>query len=115
MSLSEPTLSRGNFGRTLTSTALPLGILMLVAMMVLPLPVFLLDVFFTLNILMALLILMVALHTFRPLDFSSFPSLLLVATVFRLALNVASTRIVLSEGHTGTAAAGRSSKRLAPL
>lgn len=107
MSLSEPTLSRGNLGRTLTSTALPLGILMLVAMMVLPLPVFLLDVFFTLNILMALLILMVALHTFRPLDFSSFPSLLLVATVFRLALNVASTRIVLSEGHTGTAAAGQ--------
>src|SRR6056297_519562 len=107
MSLSEPTLSRGNFGRTLTSTALPLGILMLVAMMVLPLPVFLLDVFFTLNILMALLILMVALHTFRPLDFSSFPSLLLVATGFRLGLSVASTRIVLSEGHTGTAAAGQ--------
>ncbi|MCR9113333.1 MAG: FHIPEP family type III secretion protein, partial [Rhodobacteraceae bacterium] len=107
MSLSESTLSRGNIGRTLTSTALPLGILMLVAMMVLPLPVFLLDVFFTLNILMALLILMVALHTYRPLDFSSFPSLLLVATVFRLALNVASTRIVLSEGHTGTAAAGQ--------
>lgn len=107
MSLSEPTLSRGNIGRTLTSTALPLGILMLVAMMVLPLPVFLLDVFFTLNILMSLLILMVALHTYRPLDFSSFPSLLLVATVFRLALNVASTRIVLSEGHTGTAAAGQ--------
>lgn len=107
MSLSEPTLSRGNIGRNLTSTALPLGILMLVAMMVLPLPVFLLDVFFTLNILMSLLILMVALHTYRPLDFSSFPSLLLVATVFRLALNVASTRIVLSEGHTGTAAAGQ--------
>lgn len=107
MSLSEPTLSRGSIGRTLTSTALPLGILMLVAMMVLPLPVFLLDVFFTLNILMSLLILMVALHTYRPLDFSSFPSLLLVATVFRLALNVASTRIVLSEGHTGTAAAGQ--------
>ena len=107
MSMSESTLSRGNIGRTITSTALPLGILILVAMMVLPLPVFLLDVFFTLNILMALLILMVALHTYRPLDFSSFPSLLLVATVFRLALNVASTRIVLSEGHTGTAAAGQ--------
>jgi flagellar biosynthesis protein FlhA len=107
MSLSESTLNRGNIARTLTSTALPLGILILVAMMVLPLPVFLLDVFFTLNILMSLLILMVALHTYRPLDFSSFPSLLLVATVFRLALNVASTRIVLSEGHTGTAAAGQ--------
>jgi flagellar biosynthesis protein FlhA len=80
---------------------------MLVAMMVLPLPAFLLDVFFTLNILMSLLVLMVALHTFRPLDFSSFPSLLLVATILRLALNVASTRIVLSSGHTGTEAAGK--------
>jgi flagellar biosynthesis protein FlhA len=87
--------------------ALPLGIVMLVAMMVLPLPVFLLDIFFTLNIFMALLILMVALHTYRPVDFSSFPSLLLLATVFRLALNVASTRIVLSEGHNGTSAAGQ--------
>jgi flagellar biosynthesis protein FlhA len=87
--------------------ALPLGIVMLVAMMVLPLPVFLLDIFFTLNIFIALLILMVALHTYRPVDFSSFPSLLLLATVFRLALNVASTRIVLSEGHNGTGAAGQ--------
>ena len=86
---------------------LPLGILMLVAMMVLPLPILLLDIFFTFNILLSLLILMIALHTFRPLDFSSFPSLLLVATVLRLALNVASTRIVLSEGHNGTAAAGK--------
>lgn len=86
---------------------LPLGILMLVAMMVLPLPILLLDIFFTFNILLSLLILMIALHTYRPLDFSSFPSLLLVATVLRLALNVASTRIVLSEGHNGTAAAGK--------
>jgi flagellar biosynthesis protein FlhA len=81
--------------------------LMLVGMMVLPLPVLLLDLFFTINILMSLLILMVALQTHRPLDFSSFPSLLLLATVLRLALNVASTRIVLSEGHTGTSAAGQ--------
>jgi flagellar biosynthesis protein FlhA len=86
---------------------LPLGILMLVAMMVLPLPIMLLDIFFTFNILISLLILMIALHTYRPLDFSSFPSLLLVATVLRLALNVASTRIVLSEGHNGTGAAGK--------
>ncbi|MDG2407210.1 MAG: FHIPEP family type III secretion protein, partial [Paracoccaceae bacterium] len=86
---------------------LPLGILMLVAMMVLPLPIMLLDIFFTFNILLSLLILMIALHTYRPLDFSSFPSLLLVATVLRLALNVASTRIVLSEGHNGTGAAGK--------
>ena len=91
----------------LGGAVLPVGILMLVAMMVLPLPVFLLDLFFVSNILVSLLILMVAMHTYRPLDFSSFPSLLLIATVLRLALNVASTRIVLSEGHTGTDAAGQ--------
>ena len=62
---------------------LPIGILALVAMMVLPLPVFLLDTFFVSNILVSLLILMVAMHTQRPLDFSSFPSLLLIATVLR--------------------------------
>ncbi|MDE0970101.1 MAG: flagellar biosynthesis protein FlhA [Octadecabacter sp.] len=107
MSASEPTSQLADFGRSLTGMALPLGIVMLVAMMVLPLPVFLLDIFFTLNIFIALLILMVALHTYRPVDFSSFPSLLLLATVFRLALNVASTRIVLSEGHNGTGAAGQ--------
>ncbi|XAT62702.1 flagellar type III secretion system protein FlhA [Rhodobacteraceae bacterium Araon29] len=76
-------------------------------MMVLPLPTVVLDIFFSFNILLSLLILMVAIHTFRPLDFSSFPTLLLVATVLRLALNVASTRIVLANGHTGTDAAGQ--------
>ena len=76
-------------------------------MMVIPLPSYLLDVFFTTNILLSLLILMVALHTFRPLDFSSFPTVLLFATILRLGLNVASTRIVLSEGHTGPDAAGK--------
>lgn len=86
---------------------LPVGILIVVAMMVLPLPVVLLDTFFVINILLSLLILMVAMHSYRPLDFSSFPSLLLIATVLRLALNVASTRIVLSEGHTGSDAAGK--------
>jgi flagellar biosynthesis protein FlhA len=88
-------------------SVLPIGILILVAMMVLPLPVFLLDTFFVVNIVLSLLILMVALHTHRPLDFSSFPNLILIATVLRLALNVASTRIVLSEGHTGSDAAGQ--------
>ena len=88
-------------------SVLPIGILILVAMMVLPLPVFLLDTFFVVNIVLSLLILMVALHTHRPLDFSSFPNLILIATVLRLALNVASTRIVLSEGHTGADAAGQ--------
>ena len=86
---------------------LPLGILAVVAMMVLPLPAFLLDLFFVTNILVSLLVLMVAMHTYRPLDFSSFPSLLLIATILRLALNVASTRVVLADGHTGSDAAGK--------
>ena len=96
-----------NVTRQMGGLALPAGIMVVIAMMVLPLPVALLDVFFVGNILLSLLILMVALHTFRPLDFSSFPSMLLIATILRLALNVASTRIVLSEGHTGEAAAGK--------
>jgi flagellar biosynthesis protein FlhA len=93
--------------RQITGLALPTGILVVVAMMVLPLPVQLLDIFFVFNILLSLLVLMVALNTFRPLDFSSFPSVLLFATVLRLALNVASTRIVLTHGHTGEEAAGK--------
>jgi flagellar biosynthesis protein FlhA len=88
------------------SSVMPIGILILVAMMVVPLPSILLDIFFVTNILVSLLILMVAMHTYRPLDFSSFPSLLLIATVLRLGLNLASTRIVLTEGHEGGAAAG---------
>ena len=106
----EMTLARlglNNPKAIITSSVMPLGILALVAMMVLPLPAFLLDGFFVSNILVSLLILMVALHTNRPLDFSSFPSLLLIATILRLGLNVASTRIVLSEGHTGPDAAGK--------
>ena len=97
----------GSFSDILKSGILPLGIIILVAMMVLPLPVFLLDVFFVSNILISLVILMVAMHTFRPLDFSSFPNLLLIATVLRLALNVASTRVVLGQGHNGNDAAGQ--------
>ncbi len=93
--------------RRMFGSLLPLGILALVGMLVLPLPVFLLDLFFVFNITISLLILMVALHTQRPLDFSSFPNLLLLATVLRLGLNVASTRIVLSEGHNGADAAGK--------
>lgn len=89
------------------SFVMPIGILVLVAMMVLPLPSYLLDTFFVTNILLSLLILMVAMHTHRPLEFSSFPTLLLIATVLRLGLNVASTRIILGNGHEGSAAAGR--------
>ncbi|MEZ5753724.1 MAG: flagellar biosynthesis protein FlhA [Paracoccaceae bacterium] len=99
--------TRSGAAAAMGGLALPLGILAIIAMMVLPLPVILLDVFFVGNILLSLVILMVALYSYRPLDFSSFPSLLLIATVFRLALNVASTRIVLSEGHTGHDAAGK--------
>ncbi len=91
----------------LGASLLPVGILAVVAMMVLPLPLVLLDIFFVFNILLSLLVLMVALYSYRPLDFSSFPSVLLIATVLRLALNVASTRIVLTEGHTGSGAAGQ--------
>lgn len=104
--MSAATATRGMAG-VMGGLALPLGILAIIAMMVLPLPVVLLDVFFVANILLSLVILMVALYSYRPLDFSSFPSLLLIATVFRLALNVASTRIVLAEGHTGHDAAGK--------
>ncbi len=96
-----------NISGFLKGGILPLGILAIVAMMVLPLPAFLLDLFFVSNILVSLLVLMVAMHTNRPLDFSSFPSLLLIATILRLALNVASTRVVLSQGHTGSDAAGK--------
>ena len=102
------TLSKDFFlPRKLKPFGLPIAILMLMVMMVIPLPSILLDVFFTTNILLSLLILMVSIHTFRPLDFSSFPTVLLFATILRLGLNVASTRIVLSAGHTGPDAAGR--------
>ena len=101
------TIGIKGFAPSLVNSFLPFGIIALVAMLVLPLPVALLDTFFVLNITLSLLILMVALHTQRPLDFSSFPNLLLIATVLRLGLNVASTRIVLKDGHTGPDAAGK--------
>ena len=86
--------------------ALPVGIFALLALMVLPIPTLLLDIFFVLNIAISIAVLMVALNARRPLDFSSFPSVLLFATLLRLALNVASTRVVLVHGHEGGAAAG---------
>jgi flagellar biosynthesis protein FlhA len=88
------------------SLAMPFGVLLIMAMMIVPLPSALLDVFFVGNIVLSLMVLMVAVHAQRPLDFSSFPSILLVATTLRLALNVASTRVVLADGHTGPGAAG---------
>ncbi|WP_050750436.1 flagellar biosynthesis protein FlhA [Erythrobacter sp. NAP1] len=86
--------------------ALPVGIFALFVLMVLPIPPLLLDMFFVLNIAIAVAVLMVALNARAPLDFSSFPSVLLFATLLRLALNVASTRIVLVNGHEGGNAAG---------
>ena len=91
----------------LKSLGAPLFIVMVLAMMVLPLTPFALDLLFTFNIAMALMVVMVAAHMVRPLDFASFPTVLLVTTLLRLSLNVASTRVVLLEGHTGAAAAGR--------
>jgi flagellar biosynthesis protein FlhA len=85
---------------------LPLGALVVVALMVVPVPGAVLDVFFVLNIALSLAVLMVALKTERPLDFSAFPTVLLFATMLRLALNVASARAVLVHGHQGPAAAG---------
>ncbi len=84
----------------------PLFIVMVLAMVVLPLPAFALDVFFTFNIAMALMVMMVASYMVRPLDFAAFPSVILLTTLLRLSLNVASTRVVLMEGHTGPGAAG---------
>ncbi|HXW65617.1 MAG TPA: flagellar biosynthesis protein FlhA [Burkholderiaceae bacterium] len=89
------------------SLAVPLIVFLILAMMVLPLPAFALDLLFTFNIALALMVLMVAAYTKRPLDFAAFPTVLLLTTLLRLSLNVASTRVVLTEGHTGPAAAGR--------
>ncbi|MDE2565781.1 MAG: FHIPEP family type III secretion protein, partial [Burkholderiales bacterium] len=80
---------------------------MMLAMMVLPLPSFVLDLLFTFNIALALTVMMVASQMVRPLDFASLPTVLLVTTLLRLSLNVASTRVVLMKGHTGPGAAGR--------
>ncbi|QDX27192.1 flagellar biosynthesis protein FlhA [Sphingomonas suaedae] len=95
-----------NLVPALKGFALPVAILVLVAMMVVPVPTFLLDVFFIMNIIISLAVLMVALNAQKPLDFSAFPTVLLFATLFRLGLNVASTRVVLGHGHEGEAAAG---------
>ena len=85
----------------------PILILLLLAMMVLPLPPLALDLLFTFNIALSLMVLLAAVYALRPLDFAVFPTILLIATLLRLALNLASTRVVLLEGHTGTDAAGQ--------
>ena len=89
-----------------SSLALPTGILILIALMIVPVPAVLLDLAFVLNIALSVAIVMAAMNAAKPLDFSAFPSVLLFATLLRLALNVASTRVVLVHGHEGTSAAG---------
>ncbi len=91
----------------LSSLGVPLLVLLILSMLILPLPPFLLDVLFTFNIMIGLIIIMVAINSQKPLDFSSFPSILLLATMLRLGLNVASTRMVLVNGHEGPDAAGK--------
>lgn len=93
-------LGRGNLG-------IPILLLMLLAMIILPIPPLLLDVFFTFNIALSLVVLLASVYALRPLDFAAFPTILLIATLLRLGLNVASTRVVLLEGHTGGDAAGK--------
>ncbi len=91
----------------LSGLGLPLLVLLILTMLIIPLPAFMLDLLFTFNIMVALIILMVAINSEKPLDFSAFPAILLVATMMRLGLNVASTRVVLTKGHEGSDAAGK--------
>jgi flagellar biosynthesis protein FlhA len=101
-------LDRLNLGHTpWKALAAPILIMMILAMMVLPLPAFALDLLFTFNIALSLVVLMVAVYTRKPLEFAAFPTVLLVTTLLRLSLNVASTRVVLLNGHTGGDAAGK--------
>src|SRR5690606_26425233 len=86
--------------------ALAIGVLAILVVLVLPLPPFLLDIFLAVSIIFSVLILMTALFIHTPLEFSAFPAVLLISTMLRLALNVASTRLILTHGHEGTAAAG---------
>lgn len=103
LSIIRQSLSRFDF----SGITVPVLVLIIMAMLVLPLPPVLLDILFTFNILSSLVIIMIAIGTRKPLEFSSFPSVLLFATMLRLALNVASTRVILVNGHKGTESAGQ--------
>ncbi|MGY8525714.1 flagellar biosynthesis protein FlhA [Paracidovorax citrulli] len=100
-------LPAGQSGSQMKALAGPLLIILILSMMVLPLPPFLLDLFFTFNIALSIMVLLVAMYTQKPLDFAAFPAVLLFSTLLRLSLNVASTRVVLLEGHSGPDAAGK--------
>ncbi|MCP5141606.1 MAG: flagellar biosynthesis protein FlhA [Chromatiales bacterium] len=105
--LSNPQFLLARFQQIISSgLGAPLVLLLMLAMVVLPLPAFMLDALFTFNIALALVITLVSVYTKRPLDFAAFPTILLLVTLMRLALNIASTRVVLINGHEGGAAAG---------
>ena len=96
----------GSNAALMQGAAAPMLVVAILSMMVLPLPPWILDTFFTINISIALMVMMVAAYMLKPLDFAAFPAVLLLTTLMRLSLNVASTRVVLMEGHTGPGAAG---------
>ena len=108
MNSSIKTLQKwfGSNAALIQGAAAPMLVVAILSMMVLPLPTWLLDTFFTVNIAVSLMVMMVAAYMIRPLDFAAFPAVLLLTTLMRLSLNVASTRVVLLEGHTGPGAAG---------
>jgi flagellar biosynthesis protein FlhA len=108
MATSTLGILKQGFGRfDLVGLGIPGLVLLIMAMLVVPLPAPVLDVLFTFNIIVGLVVIMIAIGTRKPLDFSSFPAVLLFATMLRLALNVASTRVILVEGHKGHEAAGQ--------
>jgi flagellar biosynthesis protein FlhA len=99
---------RQNFARyDLAGLGMPALVLLIIGMLVIPLPAILLDILFTFNIVIGLVVIMISIGTRKPLEFSSFPTVLLFATMLRLALNVASTRVILVKGHEGPHAAGQ--------
>ncbi len=104
---SLSTIRQGLSSYDRSGLAIPAVVILIIAMLVLPLPPLLLDILFTFNLLVGLVVIMIAINTRKPLEFSSFPSVLLFATMLRLALNVASTRVVLVHGHEGHDAAGK--------
>ena len=94
-------------GLSLQGLGAPVLLIVILAMVVLPLPPIILDLLFTFNIFLALIVMLVAIYSPRPLEFAAFPTVLLIATLLRLALNIASTRVVLLNGHSGTDSAGQ--------
>jgi len=105
--VSSPSLFQLIKGGASSGLGAPLVLLAILGMMVVPLPLFLLDLLFTFNLALSIVIVLAVIYVMRPMEFSAFPTVLLMATLLRLALNVASTRVVLLHGHEGTHAAGK--------